>query len=66
MAPHQQRVVDEKSDLDEKIAKLHAFIEGNDFFRTLPSDEQERLRQQRLAMTVYSDILGERIQHFKD
>lgn len=66
MAPHQQRVVDEKRDLDEKIEKLRAFIGGNDLFRTLRADEQERLRVQLLAMGTYSTVLGERIEHFGD
>ncbi len=29
MQPHQQRVVDEKAELDDKITKLTAFIDGD-------------------------------------
>lgn len=63
MAPHQQRVVDEKADLDEKLTKLVAFF-GNPLWATLPSDEQARLSRQSEVMREYSDILGERIAAF--
>jgi hypothetical protein len=63
MQSHQQRVVDEKSELDLKREKLGAFIQG-DIFQTLPSDERNRLEQQAIAMTTYSTILGERIAAF--
>lgn len=64
LAPHQQRVVDEKAALDEKIALLTQFITGNPVFSSLPLDERGRLKRQRLAMIEYSDILGERIAAF--
>lgn len=34
--PYQQRVVEEKSELDEKLEKLRDFIFHNPVFRTLP------------------------------
>jgi len=64
LAPHQQRVVDEKAALDEKIALLTQFIAGSQVFGGLPLDERGRLKRQRLAMIEYSDILGERIAAF--
>lgn len=64
MQPHQQRVVDEKSELDEKLEKLEKFIHENDFFQKLPSDEQERMCRQQNAMKKYSEVLGERIAAF--
>lgn len=59
----QQRVVDEKTELDEKREKLGAFIKG-DFYQTLPNAERNRLTQQAIAMAHYSTILGERIAAF--
>jgi hypothetical protein len=66
MKPHQQRVVDEQAELDDKIVKLTEFINCNfsDLFKALPDDEQRRLRSQKNAMETYSQILGERIDNF--
>lgn len=63
MQPHQQRVVDEKTELDEKLEKLSAFF-GNPIFTSLPDVEQNRLNRQKVVMKEYSDILGERIAAF--
>jgi hypothetical protein len=63
MKPHQQRVVTEKQDLDEKLEKLNAFGRG-DVFPTLPAEEQERLIRQSKIMDQYSVVLGERIAAF--
>jgi hypothetical protein len=63
LKPHQQRVVEEKRELDEKIEKLDAFIKG-ELFKTLPSDECSRLARQRVAMLDYSRILEARIEAF--
>lgn len=65
LAPHQQRVVDEKRDLDDKLQKLTAFI-SSEKFTTIVQDEAERGRLvcQEEAMRDYSAILGERIAHF--
>ena len=65
MKPHQERVVQERKDLDEKITKLDEFIDG-EIFKTLPKDEQDRLVAQSAAMTNYSDILHARISAFED
>ena len=62
--PHQQRVVDEKRDLDEKLAKLDAFGR-TDVFAALPADEQGRLNLQHSLMEQYSAVLGARIDAFK-
>ena len=64
MQPHQQRVVDEQSELDAKIAKLRAFIDGSPVFAGLSDDEKERIVRQHSCMTEYSEILGERISAF--
>lgn len=39
MQPHQQRVVDEKAELEERINKLTAFISG-DTFKSLECRDQ--------------------------
>lgn len=63
MQPHQQRVVDEKDALDEKINKLDQFLDG-DIFKGLPIKEQDRLVKQLHFMRQYYSILGERIAAF--
>ena len=64
MQPHQQRVVDEKAELDDKTKKLSDFIGSNDIFLTLDTAEQERLKEQNDIMWKYSEILGARIAAF--
>lgn len=63
MQPHQQRVVDEHSALDEKAKALYAFLAGK-VFETLDTDEQELLKMQYYSMMVYSGILQKRIAKF--
>jgi hypothetical protein len=63
-APHQQRVVDEKAELDKKIEALSKFINSSPVFKSLPHDEQGRMEYQLLIMAEYSSILGERIAAF--
>jgi hypothetical protein len=64
MQPHQQRVVDEKKELDEKLDKLKSFIETSQIFSGLPSDERKRLGRQFDVMAEYSSILSQRILAF--
>ena len=61
--PHQQRVIDEKAELDEKREKLTAFY-SVPLFHGLPESEQSLLLRQGVAMRTYSEILGERIAAF--
>jgi hypothetical protein len=63
MQPHQQRVVDEKTELDSKLEKLNVFIGSLTHFG-LPELEQYRLARQAEAMSQYSRILSERIAAF--
>lgn len=63
-APHQQRVVDEKAELDDKAKKLSAFIGESPIFPTLDPAEQERMKEQNDIMWQYSEILGKRIAAF--
>lgn len=64
MKPYQEKVLQEKRELDEKITKLQAFING-DAFPLLNSAEKDRMQGQLWAMRVYSFILGQRIVNFK-
>lgn len=61
---HQQRVVNERAELDEKINKLNSFIEEGTIFPTLSELEQGLLKDQLDAMQVYSDLLTKRINNF--
>jgi len=64
LQPHQQRVVDEKAEVDERLRKLDVFITSNPIFGTLSDKEQELQTAQRGAMKEYSDILSQRIDLF--
>lgn len=64
LPPHQQRVLDEKIDLDQRLNALDAFIDRNPIFASVPSDEQARLKRQLDVMHELSSILGERIAQF--
>lgn len=64
MEPHQQRVIDEKRELDEKREKLLSFL-NTDLFHGLDQAEKDRLRTQFQVMGVYSDILHQRISAFQ-
>lgn len=63
MQPHQQRVLDEKSALDEKVTKLQAFLDGQ-VFQTLDSMDQRDLHEQFAHMCDYSATLARRIARF--
>lgn len=64
MQPHQQRVVEEHTELEKKIERLEAFV-GTPTYHALNQAEQYLLRRQLLAMREYLDILAARIAHFK-
>ena len=63
LLPHEQRVVDEKTALDELRSKLAAFFDTETFKLVAPG-EKNRLSRQFVAMQAYSSILGERIAVF--
>lgn len=63
MNSYQQRVIDEKHELDIKLAKLANFLTG-EILPTLDLAEQDRLWHQAKAMSDYSVVLGERIAAF--
>ena len=64
LPPHQQRVLDEKIELDQRLNALDAFIERSPIFATVPEDEQGRLKHQLDVMQELSAILAERIDNF--
>lgn len=66
MQPHQQRVVDELKELEDKLNKLHTFI-CSENFDTIVNDEAEcqRLIYQRHTMQQYAFALKDRIANFK-
>jgi hypothetical protein len=65
LAPHQQRVVGEKVELDDKLTKLRAFLEGK-AKELVPAAEYQRMKLQADAMGVYSDVLAQRIAAFTE
>lgn len=60
---HQQRVVGEKAVNDDRIAKLDKFF-GTTLYLSLDPAEQKRLVEQRSAMQMYANVLGDRIRAF--
>ena len=58
MRPHQQRVVDEKAELDKKATALSQFIGNSSAFLTLVPAEQEQLWVQNDVVWQYSGVLG--------
>lgn len=60
MLPYQERVVAERKQLNEKIAKLEAFVDGSTYIK-LSEAEQDLLKQQLAAMRQYRYILALRV-----
>ena len=63
MQPHQQRVVEEKAELDDRAHKLSLFFR-TEVFEGLPTVEKDRLRVQVHLMRAYSAVLEARINAF--
>lgn len=63
LEPHQERVVQEKAELDARLERLVAFI-GGATYRLLPEAERMDLRKQRTCMRNLSNILARRIARF--
>ncbi len=61
MQPYQQRVVEERDQLAERLTKLGKFIDEGMVFCALPLDERRRLENQAAVMDEYLAILNERI-----
>lgn len=64
MEPYQQRVVEEKRQLDERLTNLKTFF-GTALFSSLDGVAAGHLTRQAAAMQTYSDVLGERIAAFQ-
>ncbi len=62
LQPHQQRVVAERDELNEKLSKLGAFLDGP---QVVEPAEFRRLQLQRTIMSAYLAVLDERILNFK-
>ena len=63
MQPHEQRVVDEKVELDTRLEKLRAFF-TTPIFQELDYHDQWLLKLQENVMSDYSEILETRIARF--
>jgi hypothetical protein len=63
LLPYQQRVIEERDDLDCKINSLSIFISSPEFDETSHA-EQDRLYRQLESMESYLYILNERIEAF--
>ena len=61
---YQDRVVQEKSELDTKMKGLQVFIETNESFKTLAEEEKRDLSEQLNIMRHYSMVLQSRINRF--
>lgn len=64
MQPHQQRVVDEKNELGERLEKLLAFLQ-TDLYKSLAEQERELLFFQSQVMEDYYEVLEQRIELFQ-
>jgi hypothetical protein len=64
MLHHQERVLVERAELDDKLNKLSAFLDGK-VYPTLSGDEQRLLGEQYRHMVGYRLVLDQRIRMFK-
>ncbi len=65
MSTFKERLVDEKTQLDEKIEKLEAFTLSENF-QKIEAVQMSLLNAQLFAMKTYSQILLERLAWLKD
>lgn len=63
MEEYQQRVVDEKNELSERLEKLRTFI-NSERFLAISYKERNLLKNQRVVMQEYLEILIQRIELF--
>ena len=64
MAPHQERVVQERAELAEKLEKLDAFLNDQEKFRSLKFYDACLLIEQSELMRRYVIVLDTRIARF--
>lgn len=62
MSDFKDRLLTEKSELDEKIQKLQAFLASENVTK-ISGEQHGMLIQQLKPMELYSKILGERIEN---
>jgi hypothetical protein len=65
LQPFQQRVVEEKRQLDDKFGKIADFIQSSPAFLQLDAANQSLLLRQQSIMAQYSEIRAARIKLFK-
>lgn len=61
--PHEQRVIEERYELEAKLEKLNEFMK-TDIFNGLPSQQRLLMSAQSSAMANYANILASRIDLF--
>ncbi len=66
MQPWQERVVQEKDELDDKLAKLIVFMSSTEYKTMKDWQEASRLKRQSQVMKEYLDILAASIAAFRD
>lgn len=64
LQPWQQRVIDERKELDQKRAALDAFV-LSPAFEALAIPDRLLMRYQQHHMAQYSGVLGQRIARFE-
>ena len=64
VAPHEQRVIDERDQLASMAVSLDNFINTNPIFPTLINREQILMKKQLYHMKKYQKILEDRINSF--
>lgn len=63
LQPHQQRVVEERDQLQERTVKLRAFF-ATETFGSLEKEERDDLVRQSAIMGQYLAVLGRRVERF--
>lgn len=61
LADFEERLLDEKLHLEEKLKRLENFIDENPKFEELDENDKELMKQQYTAMRVYYDCLYKRV-----
>ena len=64
LQPHEVRVVEERTELNDKITKLLTFM-ASKFYQTLDSELNQNFEEQVKLMKAYSDVLLRRINSFE-
>ena len=56
-----KRLVQEKTELDTRLIKLNTFLQSRECASEVPDPELKRLIRQAKIMSLYSDVLSERL-----